>query len=281
MPWADIKRAAMATPLGFLETQTCALGADAQQEYDLLSSPVFGGPFPEEGVCVQDTQGQVLYYDRQSLQDLMSCRWASHLLLEDHRLLKERHLWAFPPPVSPSRPFGSVPSSEDVGCADLLRSGDFLFQHVYVASVGLVEGVDVGLGLFVCAFLAAGSVLGEYTGVLSRRRTEEDGVYGYGLPVVEPDLVINAKEFGNLLRLINHSDDAFNAELMTVQHEGLLHVVCRVLRDVMPGEQVLIHYGHRYWLPESRRHVRLPTRAAEGLEGRTGPRGQGYQGYQG
>lgn len=60
--------------------------------------------------------------------------------------------------------------------------------------MGLVEGVDVGLGLFVCAFLAAGSVLGEYTGVLSRRRTEEDGVYGYGLPVVEPDLVINAKE---------------------------------------------------------------------------------------
>ena len=30
--------------------------------------------------------------------------------------------------------------------------------------------------------------------MLSRRRTEEDGVYGYGLPVVEPDLVINAKE---------------------------------------------------------------------------------------
>jgi hypothetical protein len=26
---------------------------------------------------------------------------------------------------------------------------------------------------------------------------------------------------------------------MTVQHEGLLHVVCRVLRDVMPGEQAL------------------------------------------
>jgi hypothetical protein len=62
------------------------------------------------------------------------------------------------------------------------------------ASVGLVEGVDVGLGLCVCAFLAAGSVLGEYTGVLSRRRTEVDGVYGYGWPVVEPDLVINAKE---------------------------------------------------------------------------------------
>ena len=43
--------------------------------------------------------------------------------------------------------------------------------------------------------------------------------------------------------------------------------------------QVLIHYGHRYWLPESRRHVRLPTRdAADGL-GPFGPRGQGYQGW--
>ena len=52
----------------------------------------------------------------------------------------------------------------------------------------------MGLGLFAAAFLGAGSVLGEYTGVLSRRRSEEDGVYGYGLPVVEPDLVINAKE---------------------------------------------------------------------------------------
>ena len=50
------------------------------------------------------------------------------------------------------------------------------------------------------------------------------------------------------------------------------------VQKMVPPWQVLIHYGHRYWLPESRRHVRLPTQAAEG---RTGPRGQGYQGYQG
>eukprot|EP00434_Breviolum_minutum_P011556 symbB.v1.2.010191.t1/scaffold664.1/size175145/11 len=78
----------------------------------------------------------------------MSCHWASHLLLEDQRLLKERHFWAFPPPVSPSTPFGCVPSSEEAGCAELLRSGDFLFEHLYVAYIGFVDGVDVGLGLF-------------------------------------------------------------------------------------------------------------------------------------
>lgn len=60
--------------------------------------------------------------------------------------------------------------------------------------MGVVDGVDVGLGLFCGSALGSGSFLGEYTGVLSRRLSEEDGVYGYGLPVIDPDLVINAKE---------------------------------------------------------------------------------------
>ena len=30
--------------------------------------------------------------------------------------------------------------------------------------------------------------------------------YGFSLPVVDPDLVVDAKKFGNLCRLINHSD---------------------------------------------------------------------------
>lgn len=56
-----------------------------------------------------------------------------------------------------------------------------------------MDGVDVGLGLFARSAIPALTYLGEYTGVLSTRRGEDDGVYGYGLPVVDPDLVINAK----------------------------------------------------------------------------------------
>ena len=245
--------AAMVTPLGFLDTQTCEQSLEVS---DLWVSPVSLGPFPEEGVCFQDGD-QVRYLDRWALMELMSCHWASHLLVEDHRLLQERDLWAFPPPVSPTDPFGRIPSSEEAGCAELLRSGDFLFDRLYVSKVGVVDGVDVGLGLFAMAAIPAGSFLGEYTGVLSLRRSEEDGEYGYGLPVVDPDLVVNAKSFGNLCRLINHSEDAWNAELMTVHHEGLLHVVCRMIQGIDAGQQVLIHYGPLYWLVESRRPVQL------------------------
>ena len=61
------------------------------------------------------------------------------------------------------------------------------------AAVGLVDGVDVGLGLFALHGICSGTFLGEYTGVLMRR-SEDDVTYGYSLPVVDPDLVINAKD---------------------------------------------------------------------------------------
>ncbi|CAE7866306.1 ppiC [Symbiodinium necroappetens] len=150
-----------------------------------------------------------------------------------------------------------VPSSVDAGCDEMLRCGDFLYESVFVRRIGVVDGVDIGLGLFTRRAVAKGTFLGEYVGVMTRRTCEEDGVYGFSLPVVDPDLVVDAKKFGNLCRLINHSDDDWNAELMSVHHEGLLHVMCRATRDLMPEEQVFIHYGKRYWMPEARRCVRL------------------------
>eukprot|EP00439_Symbiodinium_sp_Y106_P084898 s1139_g26.t3 len=51
--------------------------------------------------------------DRAGIESVMSCTWACHLLLEDQRLLAEREFWAFPPPVSPSTPFGNIFSCLD------------------------------------------------------------------------------------------------------------------------------------------------------------------------
>ncbi|CAE7304081.1 EHMT2 [Symbiodinium natans] len=244
------------TPIGFLDSWTCRFGADSLDFVELGTSPVLAN-FPEEGVVFCEKDGSRICLDRSGIEDLMSCTWASHLLLEDQRLLAEREFWAFPPPVSPSTPFGNVPSSADVGCTELLRHGTFLFESLCVQRIGLVEGVDVGLGLFARRPIPRGTYLGEYVGVLTRRVCEDDGLYGFALPVVDPDLVVNASKFGNLCRLINHSDDDWNAELVSVHHEGLLHVLCRAIRDIMLDEQVLIHYGKRYWMPESRRQVRL------------------------
>ncbi|CAE7239766.1 EHMT2 [Symbiodinium sp. CCMP2456] len=246
----------MKTPIGFLDSWTCRFGVDGLDSAQLDTSPVLES-FPPEGILFCDEDGRQIRLDRAGIERIMSCTWACHLLLEDQRLLTEREFWAFPPPVSPSTPFGNVPSSVDAGCDEMLRCGDFLYDSVFVRRIGVVDGVDIGLGLFTRRAVAKGMFLGEYVGVMTRRTCEEDGVYGFSLPVVDPDLVVDAKKFGNLCRLINHSDDDWNAELMSVHHEGLLHVMCRATRDLMPEEQVFIHYGKRYWMPEARRRVRL------------------------
>ncbi|CAE8595237.1 unnamed protein product [Polarella glacialis] len=217
-----------------------------------------GASLPKDGVAFRDSDGTTTALDKHGLEELMSCIFISHLLFEE-RILQGRDFWSFPPPVSPTMPFGSVPSSEALGCAELLRRGHFMYESTCVSHIGVVDGVDVGLGLFAQVAILANSCLGEYTGVVRQRRQEEDDNYSYALPVVEPDLVVCARDYGNLCRLINHSDDGWNAELLSVHHEGLLHVVCRVARAIAAGEQILIHYGARYWLPESRRCISLKS----------------------
>ena len=122
--------------------------------------------------------------------------------MRSRRLCENRSFWAYPPPVSPDSPFGCVPGSSDLpGCAEVLRrellgicgvdpyllstvrlfpcldhltsdspprasaSRTGRFLPVFVADLGCVEGVEVGLGLFAAEGIAKHSILGEYTGV--------------------------------------------------------------------------------------------------------------------
>eukprot|EP00933_Yihiella_yeosuensis_P054478 TRINITY_DN52944_c0_g1_i1.p1 TRINITY_DN52944_c0_g1~~TRINITY_DN52944_c0_g1_i1.p1 ORF type:complete len:251 (+),score=41.03 TRINITY_DN52944_c0_g1_i1:105-857(+) len=247
----------MSTPIACLDTGRCFFGVDGES-CDLWSSPVLSPSLPKEGIAFQDSDGQGLQMlEKQALENLMSCTMARYVLFEEERDLYGRDLWAFPPPMSPSTPFGPVPSSDTLGCADLLRHGDFMYEHVYIKRIGVVGGIDVGLGLFAKCLIPAGSFVGEYTGCVRRRKAEgDDGEYGFALPVVDPDFVVCARRFGSLCRLINHSDD-WNAELCSVHHEGLLHVVCKTSKDISADEQILIHYGARYWESKSGQHASL------------------------
>lgn len=245
----------MATPIGFLDTRTCM--QDGQETVPLEVSPVLNVPLPECGVLFYDFDGSARYLDRDGLSNLMSCTFLGHLLLEQECLLADRHLWSFPPPVSASTPFGPIPSSERLGCEELLRTGSFMYEEICVKRIGVVDGVDVGLGLFTTAGIPEGSFIGEYTGCMMHRRSEEDGEYGFSLPIIDPDFVINARHYGNLCRLVNHSDTGWNSEVVVVHHEGLLHAVLRAARKIEAGEQILMNYGAHYWLPESRRCVNV------------------------
>lgn len=256
----------MATPIGCLDTEDCLFGTEGATSVPLSSSPVLGDQrFPQAGVtyfsaplCEGGDACDAEMLGRSDLEALLGCCYAHHLLFETKAELRGRGEWAYAPPVSPSMPFGKLQSSDAVGCDSCLRNGTLLYESLCVRRVGIVDGVDVGLGLFALNTIEGGTFLGEYTGVVRRRQAEGDNsIYGYALPVIEPDLVVCAARYGNLCRLMNHSDEAWNAELLAVHHEGLPHVVCRAVRDIRPGEQVLINYGSAYWSSPGRRRAAL------------------------
>ncbi|CAK0877134.1 unnamed protein product [Prorocentrum cordatum] len=258
----------MATPVGCLDTDRCAFGIEAlvsavpppsdQAGSELQMSPILEAMSPHHGVFFATVEGSVRKLSHAELEDMLGCTYIHHLIFEEEKILKQRDLWSFPPPVSPSTPFGNVPTSKKLGCDELLSNAEMRTDLVLVRHVGIVEGVDIGLGLFASLPIPANTFLGEYTGVVRKVLPVGDDIsYSYALPMIDPELVIDAKKFGNLCRLINHSDTEWNSELISVEHEGLVHVVCRTVRDIKPGEQILIHYGSKYWEANSRNCVRL------------------------
>lgn len=258
----------MATPLGCLDTDRCIFGLEAlvstapspvdQVQSELQMSPILEVPSRHHGVSLATVEGIVRKLSHAELEKLLGCTYVHHLIFEEEKILQERDLWSFPPPVSPSTPFGNVPASKKLGCDELLRSAEMRTDLVLVRHVGIVEGIDIGLGLFAYQPILANTFLGEYTGVVRKLLPLGDDIsYSYALPMIDPELVIDAKMYGNLCRLINHSDTEWNSELISVEHEGVVHVVCRTVREIRPGEQILIHYGTKYWEGSNRSCVRL------------------------
>jgi hypothetical protein len=227
------------TPIGFLDTERCH-GIDASLIHVLSEAAI-----PN----VVDEHGNPL--DRAALEALMGATYTSRLIFERECDLKGMDTWAMPPPVSPAIPFGRLPSSSKLGIAAQLHAGSSA-PGLCVRRVGVVAGVDCGLGLFASLPRASGSYVAEYTGVVRvdpDARERDD--YAFGLPVCDPDVRISAKRFGSICRLLNHSDVP-NTAFECVVHQGIIHLVARTCVAVQPGEQLLVDYGPGYWRSHGR-----------------------------
>ena len=149
-----------------------------------------------------------------------------------------------------------------------------------------VGGVDVGHGLFSDAGIAAGSFIAEYVGVLYARRGAPSA-YSLFYPCHDGSYEVDAAEYGNVCRFVNHSSTRCNAAYKHVLHQvtcvcapgraasrradqsphitappvtchvactctiwyiqGVVHVVCFAVADIPPEAQVLVNYGASYW----------------------------------
>lgn len=108
----------------------------------------------------------------------------------------------------------------------------------------------VGKGLFAGEDIAELTFLGEYTGVVRRRRRWSDRlnhyIFGYVIGTKDTPYVIDAKEKGNLTRFINHSSTP-NCTTRWMILENVCHVIFFANRLIKKGEQLTYNYGPHFW----------------------------------
>lgn len=114
-------------------------------------------------------------------------------------------------------------------------------------------------GVFAEADIAVGAYIGEYTGLVRKRRKRVDRKNDYCFEYTIGDwvynpFIIDAKDQGNFTRFINHSEDP-NVESLSVYVEELMHIIFVALKPIKKDAQLCYHYGDIFW--KKRRHAEI------------------------
>ncbi len=108
-----------------------------------------------------------------------------------------------------------------------------------------------GYGVFTNKPIPRNAYVGEYTGIVRKRRFFGrlknhycfDYTIGFGM---KTPYVIDAEQHGNYARYINHSDEP-NLETASVLCDGVMHIIMYALTDIPAGSQLCYDYGENYW----------------------------------
>jgi uncharacterized protein len=110
---------------------------------------------------------------------------------------------------------------------------------------------EIGYGVFAGSAIPKGTYIGEYTGIVRKRRFFSDKKNGYCFEYnigdgLKSPFVIDAQPKGNHTRFINHGDSP-NLEPACVICDGLMHIVLFAIEPISKGTQLSYDYGEDYW----------------------------------
>ena len=109
---------------------------------------------------------------------------------------------------------------------------------------------EVGWGVFAERDLKPLELIGEYTGVVrKRKRKDQKNSYCFEVAVAKGEstrYVIDAESQGNLSRFLNHSARP-NLSSALALIDGFPHVIFYTKRFIAQGEQLCYDYGPDYW----------------------------------
>jgi len=142
--------------------------------------------------------------------------------------------------------------NEDCCDCDLLtlQGIENVLSNGLISNSVIIKYIDdiINYGLFADDEFTSGIILGEYVGLLVPFSAhDKPSGYGMNYPCGDDSYEINAYDFGNVIRFINHSTTP-NCDFRKVFYEGLVHIVCTTISDIKKGEQMTVNYGASYWL---------------------------------
>ena len=129
---------------------------------------------------------------------------------------------------------------DESACRAVLTEGRFHKD----TSIRFVNNV-VNYGLYADKPILKGVMIGEYVGMVHATSIEPNQ-YSLFYLTQDGNHQIDAREYGNSTRFINHASDP-NCEYVHVLIDGLNHALCVTKRDIHANEQITVSYGSSYW----------------------------------
>lgn len=147
-----------------------------------------------------------------------------------------------------------------------LIKGDLLLEGKTLKEIGIMDtppvelryiSDEIGLGVFAKDTIAKGQALFMYSGRSVPKSNKPSA--GYRFDIVGDGLGRNVDACfeGSYARFVNHapivdekSPLKANLSYLQVNYYGIAMIVFKSLREINPGEQLLIDYGNEYWLSD-------------------------------